>query len=213
MALILFLVTLGELYYRFMMKFLRKKELSIYWYGMSKRRCMRPSVEPLEACWKPLLLYMAAETLRQLAWGLLRWNGFILCTEGSLTYWYHPGAHGSGSSRSPPSPAQSKPSSVPRPLPLPASRPVVFVHGLGGLYGYVPLLLRLRARRPMSAQIVPILHHCSLFMPPYAPPPPVDTAALIDGLIAAVRAHSSMASMGCLRRLSMAWWYIAESCR
>ena len=143
----------------------------------ARRRCMQPSQEALMPCWKPLAFYLVTDAARRLTWAVLRWQGFELCTQGTLDYWYCPGAYGHGSS-----PAQGP--------------PVLLLHGVGGCYGYVPLLLCLRASRPRSAFLMPILTFCSLYTPPYDPPPPLDTAALVNDLAAALRSHVASPSRG-----------------
>ena len=149
----------------------RTSPFAPYPAGRNPRRvCMLHTLEPLDACWKPLLFYLAVQTVRELAWAVLRRRGFELRAEGALQYWCHPGRSQRGADAAP-------------------APPIVVLHGVGGLTPYLPLLLQLRAVRPSSPLLVPFLPHCSLLTPAFDPPPPLDTTALVRSLAAVVERH------------------------
>ena len=147
------------------------------------RVCLLHTLEPLAICYKPLIFYMVVQAVRDIAWRVLAWRGFELRSHGGCRYWYHPGSSG-GEGATDAARATAAPPAVTPPAP---AAPLVVLHGVGGLVPYVPLLLRLRADRPRAPIVAPLLPHCSIFTPPFEPPPPLDTSRLVAGLAEALR--------------------------
>jgi len=87
-------------------------------------RCMTHTIDALPSCWKPLFFYLCWRIARDLGDCLLRLVGFHLCQEGGLEYWHHPASR------------------QPRSLGTALAAPLVVLHGVGGLWPYVPMLLQ-----------------------------------------------------------------------
>ena len=167
----------------------RVESVGVYPPGRNSRlQCMLHSLEPLVPCHKPLIFYLVWQTVRELTWALLRRRGYELRTHGTLSYWFHPGSPPRAGA--PPRDGNSSP-----------PPPIVFLHGVGGLVTYIPLLLELRASQPHSAQIVPFMAHCSLVAPAYDPSLPLDASEFVDDLAATVRAYADASGATAARAL------------
>ena len=135
--------------------------------------CMTHTLEPLSLCWKPLAFYLCVHIMRELTHKALRCLGFVRHSEGALQYWYHPGK---------PLADGTNQSSI---APL-----LVVLHGVGGLLPYVPLLLQLRLAQPSWPLLVPLISQGAIYTPPYDPPPPHDSTAMVLQLSTAIRRHT-----------------------
>lgn len=157
-----------------------------------ERRCMTHTLGELPPCWKPLIFYLGWRTARKLAGALLRRRGFVHRAHGGVGYFYHPGGANAGEHASEVGEEVARlGASEPPPCEMaPARPPLVLLHGVGGFWPYVPLLLALRSEQPTWPLIVPEFTHCSMALPPYEPPPPTDTRTIVLALIAIIHTHS-----------------------
>ena len=126
------------------------------------------------------LLPGGARAHDRLSGALLGACGFELRRQGPLEYWFHP-----ATARPTNSQADSHVSD--------GALPLVVLHGVGGLTGYLPLLLRIRSLQPEWPLIVPLFPQCSLPLPSHDPSPlPADHIKLtLDAIVAMIARHSS----------------------
>ena len=144
--------------------------------------CMRHTLGELEPVWKPFGFYVAAALLLRLSERVLEWRGFELReAPGGLLYWHlspetgrsggstsgdkHGGGDlggGSGDAR--------------------CERPIVFMHGVGGLPAYTRFLLQMAAAHPAAPLLLPLFPSCTIRLPTLSAPPPLRTPQLVAAL-------------------------------
>ena len=139
-------------------------------------RTMTYTVGDLEPCYKPLLYYLALQTVHAAVHAVLRLRGFRWRRAGRLRYLVRPAC-----------------ASLQRPPPPPPP-PLVLMHGVGGLLPYLGLLWRM-ADHHDGAVLVPYFGVCAIAAPPAvrraAAAAPLPTAELVAAIEAMVIRHAA----------------------
>lgn len=139
-----------------------------YSYGTDPRLvCMRHTLDELESVWKPFCFYLGALAVQRLVELVLRCRGFEQRSIGQFEYWHLPAAAGAKK-----------------------EEPIVLMHGVGGLAGYVPAALVLASHYPSAPILLPCFPACAIRLPSLASQHPMATSALVVAIDAMVGAHS-----------------------
>jgi len=119
---------------------------------------------------KPLLFYVGALAAARLVELLLSLRGFQRLAAGGVEYWRLAAAAGGE-----------------------AQEPIVLMHGVGGIVGYLPLCLALAAEHA-APLYVPLFPSCSLGVPTLSSPPPLPATALAAAVEEMLAQHAPPAA-------------------
>ena len=144
--------------------------------------CMRHTLEELESVWKPFCFYLGALALQRLVEMVLRCRGFEKRSIGQFEYWHLPALAGAaGGARG----ARGARDGM-----CAEDEPIVLMHGVGGLAGYLPAALVLACHYPSAPILLPCFPACAIRLPSLASQHPMATSALVVAIDAMVGAHS-----------------------
>ena len=149
--------------------------------------CMRHTLGELEPVWKPFGFYVAAALMLRLSERVLEWRGFELRkAPGGLEYWNLPpevgrGIDTSGGGRNKHGGANAGGAGTVDDGAR-CERPIVFMHGVGGLPAYTRFLLQLAAAHPSAPLLLPLFPSCTIRLPTLSAPPPLRTPQLVVAL-------------------------------
>lgn len=148
--------------------------------------CMRHTLDELESVWKPFGFYLGALALQRLVELVLRCRGFEQRSIGQFEYWHLPAVAGAAGG------ARGGAKSGARDGTRAEEEPIVLMHGVGGLAGYLPAALVLASHYPSAPILLPCFPTCAIRLPSLASQHPMATSALIVAIDVMVGAHSHL---------------------